>query len=93
MHDKYYAFKRLDVERWKKWKFQLGAATLMLARLFLIVSTVVLGATIVRIVTLGVTVSEEQPLKGWRNTITNFVIRVGSTVVVFAAGFTSDLED
>ncbi len=93
MHDKYYAFKRLDVDRWKKWKFHLGAATLLFARLFLVVGTVVLAATIVRIITIGVTVSEEKPLKGWRNTVTNFIIRMGSTIVVFASGFTSDIED
>lgn len=91
--DKYYAFKRLDVARWQKWKFQLAAATVALPKFAGVFVVILLSATIAKIVTIGVTISPERPLSGWRNTVVNFVIKLGCNATLFFACIQSEVKE
>ena len=64
----------------------------MITRLFLVILTVTLIGAIVWILTIGVIITEEKPLTGWRNTIVNYLITLGGTIVCFLSGFTSELR-
>ena len=64
----------------------------MIARLFLVILTVTLIGAIVWILTIGIIITEEKPLIGWRNTIVNYLITLGGTIVCFLSGFTSELR-
>jgi len=75
------------VDKWQKWKFQIAAATLLIPRILLVVISVIICAIIAKIVTIGVTVSEERPLKGWRNSIILYCINLNSRILIFLSGF------
>jgi hypothetical protein len=62
---RYPAFRRLDVGRWRRWKFYPGAITVLPIRIIMIVIIGLGCYVVVRIVTLGVKIGEK-PLKGIR---------------------------
>lgn len=65
----------------------------MLPRLLLVILTIVLAGCFAKIITIGVTFNEEQPLVGWRNSVVNFIITIGSSIVCFVGGFSSELRE
>jgi len=82
LHKKYYGFRRLDVAKWKKMRFQIGAATTFLPKLIGFILVIFVTGVLTKLVTLGVTVTEERPLTGWRSKAVNFFIYVGASVLL-----------
>ena len=62
---KYPAFRRQDVNRWKRWKFYPGAITIMPLRLIILAIIGILAYITVRIVTIGHNF-EKDSIKGCR---------------------------
>ena len=92
IHEKYFAFRRLDVSKWRKWRFQIGAATVMVPRLIGVLLIVLITAVITKVVTIGVTITEEMALTGWRCKVMSKVTHVASSLTLFCAGMTSRVK-
>ena len=83
------AYRRFDAPLWKKWKFYPGALFLLTVRLVLIIFLWFLCYLILRIVSIGHSFEQGEPLRGCRGNMTNKITKFMSGILMIAMGMRS----
>jgi hypothetical protein len=82
---KYPPFRRLDAQFLKKWKFYLGAITIMPIRFIICILTIVTSYIFVKLISIGHNI-ETEPLKGCRKTFIGFIYKAVAATLAFFGG-------
>lgn len=82
----YPAYRRLDAPQWSRWKFYLGAMTWMPMRMIGIVVIIFNQYLLVKIVTIGLDLSDGLPIKGWRESVLRSSFRFACTLLHLNCG-------
>ena len=59
---KYPAFRRLDAPKWRKWRFYIGAVTMLPLRLVIGFGSAAMICLCLKILTIGMEINEDVPL-------------------------------
>ena len=82
----YPAFRRLDAPKWRKWRFYIGALTMLPIRMVLGFGAAFLLCCCVRVLTIGMEINENKPLTGCRPKIIKCLYRCFTTFILLVAG-------
>jgi hypothetical protein len=91
---KFPAYRRWDVDKWKKWKFYPGAISLLPFKFFGTIFLLIILYIVVRIATLGHDFSSGGPIKGYyRNLVLGTMYRVIATLIILMFGLRMSREN
>ncbi len=92
VHKKYYAFRRLDTAKWNRFKFWAFAATVFIPKAIIGVLIIFFTAVLTKIITLGIIITEEKPLSGWRSKAVTTLVYYASSAILITAGQSSHVK-
>jgi hypothetical protein len=84
--EQYPPFRRLDVHLWKKWKFYLGAITLMPIRFILSILSILIVYVLIKFITIGHSIEDGKPVIGCRKWFVRTVYTAGLNFILIMAG-------
>ena len=90
--EKYPPFRRLDVHLWKKWKFYLGAMTLMPIRIVLCVVDLLIIYVLIKIITIGHRIEDGKPLVGCRKWFVRTSYTAGLNFILLMIGVFTKMD-
>lgn len=83
---------RNDAKRWDRFWMFIGATTIMIPRVIIVVLSTSGACFFTKIATSGVTLKEGEYYSGWRKSLIQYAITIGSTINRLALGITLSIQ-